>query len=69
MNTVTAKKSFAYKMITILAAIAASVILPQLFHAIGAISGTGSAVGAALLVLSQKSKRKTTIQYDITRII
>ncbi|MBQ7980840.1 MAG: ECF transporter S component [Oscillospiraceae bacterium] len=49
MNTVTAKKSFAYKMITILAAIAASVILPQLFHAIGAISGTGSAVGAALL--------------------
>ena len=29
----------------------------------------GLAVGAALLVLSQKSKRKTTIQYDITRII
>ena len=32
-----------------LAAITASVILPQLFHAIGAVSGTGNAVGAALL--------------------
>ncbi len=49
MNTVITKKSTAFKAITILAAIAASVILPQLFHAIGVISGTGSAVGAALL--------------------
>ena len=29
----------------------------------------GLAVGAALLVLSQRGRRKTTIQYDITRII
>lgn len=49
MNTVITKKSTALKVITILAAIAASVILPQLFHAIGAISGTGNAVGTALL--------------------
>lgn len=49
MNTLSAKKSYAYKIVTILAAIAASVILPQIFHAIGAVSGTGNAVGAALL--------------------
>ncbi|MBQ8787810.1 MAG: ECF transporter S component [Oscillospiraceae bacterium] len=49
MNTIIAKKSAAYKVITFIAAIVASVLLPQLFHAIGVISGTGAAVGSALL--------------------
>lgn len=49
MNTITAKKSSAYKIITIFAAITASIILPQIFHVIGAATGTGNAVGAALL--------------------
>lgn len=49
MNTAVLKKSTANKIITLLAAVAASVLLPQLFHAIGAISGTGAAVGSALL--------------------
>jgi len=49
MNTVITKKSAAFRIITILAAIAASVILPQIFHAIGAVSGTGAALGSALL--------------------
>ena len=49
MNTLSVKKSYAYKIITILAAIMVSVILPQIFHAIGTISGTGNAIGAALL--------------------
>ncbi|MBQ3162869.1 MAG: ECF transporter S component [Oscillospiraceae bacterium] len=49
MSTAITKKTTAAKIITILAAIAASVILPQIFHAIGAVSGTGNAVGAALL--------------------
>ncbi len=42
------KKSNVYKVITVLTAIAGAVILPQLFHAIGAVSGTGKAVGTAL---------------------
>ena len=37
------------KSVTILAAVAASVTLPQLFHAVGLLSGTGSALGAAFL--------------------
>lgn len=37
------------KGIVTLTGVAAAVALPQLFHAIGAVSGTGAAVGAALL--------------------
>lgn len=49
MNKVITKKSTASRIVTILAAIAASVILPQIFHAIGVVSGTGAALGSALL--------------------
>ena len=49
MATAITKKTTAAKIITVLAAITASVILPQIFHALGAVSGTGNAVGAALL--------------------
>ena len=49
MNTSITKKSTAYKLIAISAAIAASVILPQIFHAIGVLSGTGAKVASALL--------------------
>ena len=43
------RKEIIIKLIAVLAAIAASIALPQLFHAVGVISGTGSAVGAAFL--------------------
>lgn len=51
MNTtnVTNRKSLAAKAITAVTAIAAAVLLPQLFHAIGVVSGTGAALGSALL--------------------
>ncbi|MBQ5319948.1 MAG: ECF transporter S component [Oscillospiraceae bacterium] len=49
MNSVISKKSNAYRIITVIAAITASVILPQIFHAIGIISGTGNTIGTALL--------------------
>lgn len=49
MNNVIIRKTAASRIVTILAAIAASVILPQIFHAIGAVSGTGAALGSALL--------------------
>ena len=51
MNTtnVINKKSLIAKAVTAVAAIAAAVLLPQLFHAIGAVSGTGAALGSALL--------------------
>lgn len=39
----------AAKLITILLAIVSAILLPQLFHAIGAVSGTGAALGSALL--------------------
>ncbi len=49
MNSVITKKSTTAKVVTILVAIAASVILPQIFHAIGVVSGTGATLGSALL--------------------
>ncbi len=51
MNTtnVINRKAITAKSLTIAAAIATAVLLPQLFHAIGAISGTGAALGSALL--------------------
>lgn len=49
MNTIISRKSVLYRTVTVLAAIAAAIILPQLFHAAGVISGTGAAVGAAFL--------------------
>lgn len=49
MNNTITKKITLSKVITTLVAIAAAVILPQIFHAIGAITGTGNAVGSALL--------------------
>lgn len=49
-RTITLKKSsVAYKAIGTVCAIAASVILPQIFHLIGAASGLGTTVGAAFL--------------------
>lgn len=48
MSTVIIRKT-TYKALTVPAAIAAAVLLPQLFHLIGAVSGTGAAVGAAFL--------------------
>lgn len=36
-------------LVMTLAAVAAAVLLPQLFHAVGAVSGAGAAVGAAFL--------------------
>lgn len=49
-KTLTLKKNTAlYKTIAIICAVAASVILPQIFHLIGAASGLGTAVGAAFL--------------------
>lgn len=49
MNTISTKKVAVYKTATTFAAIAAAVILPQLFHAIGALSGTGAKVASAFL--------------------
>ena len=49
MTTALTKKSTSYRVLTIISAIVCSVILPQIFHAIGIVSGTGNAVGAALL--------------------
>lgn len=43
------RKAVLTKIIAVLAAVAASVALPQVFHAIGVISGTGVAVGSAFL--------------------
>lgn len=43
------RKMIIAQIITAAAAVAGAVALPQIFHAIGIISGTGAAVGAALL--------------------
>ncbi len=43
------RKKLAVKIITAITAIAGSVILPQLFHIAGAVSGVGSSVGASFL--------------------
>lgn len=43
------KKNIIAKAITVIAAIAASVALPQVFHLIGVLSGTGAAAGTAFL--------------------
>ena len=43
------KKRAAAKALTIIAATAVAVLLPQVFHGIGVISGTGAAVGSGLL--------------------
>ncbi|MGN0592557.1 MAG: ECF transporter S component [Ruminococcus sp.] len=49
-NTITEnKKRIFAKALTALLAVAAGVLLPQIFHAIGTLSGTGAAVGSALL--------------------
>jgi hypothetical protein len=37
------------KAVTVAAAVSASLLLPQLFHAIGVLSGTGAAAGSAFL--------------------
>lgn len=50
MNTsVINRKKIIIDVIAVLAAVAASLALPQIFHAIGAISGTGSSIGSAFL--------------------
>lgn len=50
MNTLTLnKKSIAAKTTLIAVSIICAVALPQIFHAIGIISGTGAAVGSAFL--------------------
>ena len=49
MNTSITKKIVLYKVVALFAAIVASVILPQIFHAIGTISGTGAKVASAFL--------------------
>ncbi len=43
------RKSVLARAVTLIAAVAGAVALPQLFHLIGAVSGTGAAVGTALL--------------------
>lgn len=43
------KKALKFKSITVLIAVTAALALPQLFHAIGAVSGLGNALGAAFL--------------------
>lgn len=48
-TSVISKKTITAKAMTIFAAVAGAVALPQIFHLIGAVSGTGAAVGAALL--------------------
>jgi len=48
-SSVINRKEILIKFLAVLAAIGASVALPQIFHAVGVISGTGSAVGAAFL--------------------
>ena len=49
-NTLTLKKTtIKYKVIASICAIAASVVLPQIFHLIGAASGLGTSVGASFL--------------------
>ena len=50
MNTLTLnKKMIAAKTVLIGVSIICAVVLPQIFHAIGIVSGTGAAVGAAFL--------------------
>lgn len=49
MNTSFTKRSTLYRVIALFTAIAAAVILPQIFHAVGAISGTGAKVASAFL--------------------
>lgn len=43
------RKKLTVKMVIMFIAIAAGVALPQIFHAVGTISGTGANLGAALL--------------------
>ncbi len=50
MNTLSLnKRKTMFKAVTIITAVASAVALPQLFHAIGAVSGVGAGVGAAFL--------------------
>lgn len=48
-STTINKKTITAKTLTIFIAVAGAVILPQIFHAVGTISGTGSAIGSAFL--------------------
>ena len=48
-TSVVSRKKIVTDIIAILAAVAASVALPQIFHAVGAISGAGATVGSAFL--------------------
>ena len=50
MSTIVLKQTaIKNKCITVILAIASAVILPQLFHAVGIVSGTGNLLGAAFL--------------------
>lgn len=48
-NSLAKKSVIKNKTITAIAAVAIAVALPQIFHAVGAISGLGSALGSAFL--------------------
>lgn len=48
-STVISRRAVIARAVTIIAAVAGAVALPQAFHLIGAASGTGAAVGTALL--------------------
>ena len=49
MNTTIDTRIVRNKSITMLLAVAVSVLLPQLFHAVGAVSGLGAALGSTFL--------------------
>ena len=48
-TTASKKRSLVSQLALSLAGVASAVLLPQVFHAIGVISGTGAALGSALL--------------------
>lgn len=49
LTTTISKQRLTTNAFTVILAVATAVILPQVFHAVGILSGTGTAVGAALL--------------------
>lgn len=49
MNNVIGRKAILSKLLIAAAAVVGAVALPQIFHLIGVVSGTGASVGAALL--------------------
>ncbi len=49
MNNVIERKAVLTKLLMAAAAVVGAVALPQIFHLIGVVSGTGASVGAALL--------------------